>query len=61
MKKIAMILNGSVYNIAAWDGLSVWLPGEQFTLVDVTDRPEIQIGWSFDGEFHPPVKSEDDA
>jgi hypothetical protein len=48
MKRIAMIANGIVENIAAWDGESTWSP-EGVTLVDITDLPDVQIGWLYDG------------
>ena len=37
MKKIAMIKNNVVENVIRWDGVSVWEPGDEWTLVDVTD------------------------
>jgi len=60
MKNIAMIQNGIVQNIAVWDGISIWNPGPQFTLVDVTNKLDINgnavsIEWSYDGNnFSPP-------
>lgn len=42
MRRIAIIENGKVVNIAVWDGVSVWNPDAQ--TVDVTNRPEVQIG-----------------
>lgn len=50
MKTIAMIRNGIVSNIAVWDGESAWNPGDEYTLVDITDRPEVHIGHSYDGQ-----------
>lgn len=37
MKRIALIKNGIVQSIAVWDGTSLWNPGENFILIDVTD------------------------
>lgn len=37
MKKIAMIKNNIVENVVRWDGVSHWVPGDEWTLVDVTD------------------------
>jgi hypothetical protein len=47
MYRIAMILNDTVENIAAWDGLSAWQPAG-YTLVDVTDQPQVDIGSAYD-------------
>lgn len=53
MKKIAMIMNGIVENIALWDGSSDWHP-DDYTLVDVTDI-ECAIGWEYiNGGFVAP-------
>ncbi len=49
MHRIAMILNGIVENIAVWDGVSLWQP-EGFTLVDVTDQPQVSPGYRYDPE-----------
>ena len=57
MHKIAMILNGVVENIAVWDGVSQWQP-EGFTLVDVTEEPQVGMGYHYDagtGTFTPGV------
>src|SRR5882672_1899740 len=43
MKRIALIKNSFVENIALWDGESPWEP-EGYNLVDVTDSPEVAIG-----------------
>lgn len=48
MKLIAMIKNGVVLNIAEWDGVSVWNPGPEWTLVDVTGLM-VGIGYLYDG------------
>lgn len=57
MKRIAMIVNGMVANIAVWDGLSTWEPGG-FELIDITDNPlPISMNWLFDPAtqtFSPP-------
>lgn len=37
MRNIALVLDGIVVAIAVWDGESHWNPGEQYTLLDVTD------------------------
>jgi hypothetical protein len=59
MKRIAMIEDGQVVNIAMWDGETLWNVGDEFTLIDVTDRPEIGKEWSYDGStFFPPQQSE---
>lgn len=57
MKRIAMIVNGIVANIAVWDGVSAWEP-EGFELVDITEIPlPISLDWLFDAAtqtFSPP-------
>lgn len=56
MKRIAMVVNGVVENIAAWDGVATWNPGNQYTLVDVTAQRNVDIGWVYSsGNFTPPV------
>lgn len=48
MKRIAMIVNGLVANIAVWDGESIWEP-EGFALIDITDNPlPISPDWLYD-------------
>lgn len=55
MRRIAMIKDGVVQNIALWDGVSEWSP-EEFILVDVTDSPEVGPNFIYlDGEFSPPI------
>lgn len=55
MKRIAMIQNGIVQNIAVWDGISNWKP-EGYDLVDVTDLSQVDIGWAYDGKsFSQPI------
>lgn len=53
MKRMAMIKDGMVYDIAVWDGVSPWNPG--YLLVDVTDKPEVKIGDLYDGENFTPA------
>lgn len=53
MRRIAMIKNGVVQNIALWDGEAPWSP-EGFILVDVTT---LDVGPSYtylDGVFSQP-------
>jgi hypothetical protein len=53
MKRIAMIKNGIVQNIALWDGVSPWSP-EGFILVDVTNL-DVGPGFTYsNGVFTPP-------
>ena len=55
MKSIAMIQNNVVQNIAIWDGISLWKP-QNYILVDITNQPSVDIGWSYDGtSFSPPI------
>lgn len=56
MKRIAMIADGAVESVAAWDG-SPWDPG--CVLVDVTDQPAVGPGWLYDGAaFTAPAPAE---
>lgn len=56
MKRMAMLQNGVVENIAEWDGVAVWHPGLQYTLVDITSQPQVDIGWTYDGhQFSAPI------
>lgn len=50
MKRIAIIKNGSVSNIALWDGQDEWAVDADW-LVDVTDRPKAQIGSTYDQQI----------
>lgn len=60
-RRVAMIKDGVVWNIAVWDGTSNWNPGSVFKLVDVTDQPRCDIGWvDSGGELSPPVPSDQD-
>lgn len=57
-KRIAMIVNERVENIAAWDGTSTWEP-RGYQLVDITDRPEVVLGmYYYEGDFHTDPKPE---
>jgi hypothetical protein len=52
--QIALILDSVVINIAAWDGISTWNPGIQYTQVDVTTTrctggEPVDIGCTYDG------------
>ena len=58
MKKIAMIKNGVVENVSAWDIATPWNPGPEYTLVDCTDY-DVQIGDTYnanDLSFHRAAK-----
>lgn len=48
MKRIAMVKDGVVDNIAAWDGISDWNP-EGYQLIDISDKPSVDIGDLYDG------------
>lgn len=54
MKRIAMIVNGIVENIALWDGDDAWHPGNQYTLIDVTDLPCNPGDIYINGNFQAP-------
>lgn len=60
MKRMAMIQDGVVFNIAVWDGISTWDPG--VPVVDVTDMPQVDIGYLYDGQNFtaaPQIEPED--
>jgi hypothetical protein len=55
MQNIALIINGVVVNIALWDGISLWQP-QCDSIVDITNQPQVQIGWTYDGaNFNAPI------
>lgn len=43
MKRVALMKDGRVVNIALWDGIKTWNPGEDYQLVDVTENPEVVV------------------
>ena len=47
MKRIAMIKDNVVENISVWDGVTEWNPGPEWMLVDITDQPQVGIGWLY--------------
>lgn len=49
VKRIAIIKNGVVENIAVWDGVSPWNPPAD-SKVDITAKPDIVIGAAYDGK-----------
>lgn len=54
IKRIAMIKNGLVENVAIVEEGSDWAP-EGFELIDVTDQVEVGPGWAYaDGIFTAP-------
>lgn len=56
MKRYAYITNGTISNVILWDGESYYDPGTHVTLINIDDRQEVQIGWSYDGSnFTAPV------
>lgn len=59
MRTIAMLMNNIVINIAIWDGVSQWNPGNQYTLIDVTHTiPQPGPGWTYNGtSFTPPASN----
>ncbi len=62
MKRMALIANSVVENIALWDGESPWEP-EGYILIDVSVQPAVAIGDGWDesnGVFISPVLSEPD-
>ena len=56
IKRIAIIENGVVVNVALWDGVTTW--NQQGT--DVTDQPQVGPGWTYDGaDFTAPPRPAD--
>jgi hypothetical protein len=46
MKQIALIENGVIINVAAWDGVSPWTP-TGYIEVNITNyNPQPGIGWT---------------
>lgn len=62
MHIVAMIINGIVVNLAVWDGITPWNPGDEYTLVDIMDNSNgVGIGWSYGGDgFMDPIPQGDD-
>ena len=57
--RYAIIKDGVVENVIAWDGEAAYDPGEGFEAVRTDDA---QIGWTYDGEaFTPPVPAPSEA
>ena len=54
MRKFAIILDGIVENVAIWDGVTPWNPGDEYTIVEVTDI-FCDIGYIYNenGFFNP--------
>lgn len=55
VRRYAVIADGIVVNVALWDGVTEWTPGDNLLVVQ---SDTAQIGWSYvDGEFvaPPPV------
>lgn len=49
-----MIKNNVVENVIRWDGVSVWEPGHEWTLVDVTDaKYTIGCGYLYNPMLEP--------
>lgn len=38
LKRVAIVKNNIVTNVAVWDGVSPWNPGADATLIDITDE-----------------------
>ena len=57
MKRIALINNGVVENVALWDGITAWNP-EGFLLIDITDNPDVDKGWLYDGNNFQRVENQ---
>jgi len=54
MKKIVMIKNNVVENLIKWDGVSHWVPGDEWTLVDVTEANyPIGVGYLYNPMLEP--------
>lgn len=55
MKRWAVISDGIVRNIIAWDGVSEWSPPNiEDIVIEIEDKP-VSIGWIYNGsEFIDP-------
>lgn len=50
----ALIKNGVVENMIEWDGVTEYVPGEDYELIQA-DNQEVMIGYIFDGKkFNSP-------
>lgn len=43
---MAMIQDGVIQNVAVWDDVSPWNPGDQYKLIDITLQPQLGIGYT---------------
>lgn len=50
IRTYAIVENGVVANIVAWDGESEWMPPEGSTVGLIPNGSEVGIGYSFDGK-----------
>lgn len=58
-KRIAIIKDGVVVNVAVWDGVTPWSPGPEFDFMDLAGFPDASIGWHYaNGEFWAPEPQE---
>lgn len=58
---MAIIKNNVVQNVAMWDGVSAWSPGEEYLLIDVTNKkcdPD-DLYNPEDGSFARPAQDDD--
>lgn len=60
--RIAQILHNKAHWIFEADEMPAWPPdpdGNPIVLLDITDQPEVQEGWDYDGEtFTAPAEPE---
>ena len=53
----ALVKNGIVENMIEWDGVTDYVPGEGYELIQA-DNQELMIGYMFDGKkSNPPEDS----
>lgn len=54
MNKYAIVINGTVVNVALWDGETDWQPDGEFIQLD--DDSRVGPGWAYvEGTFVEPV------
>jgi len=54
----AIIEGGVVVNVIFWDGKSEWSPPSGSSIEDISQTPQVSIGWTWNGSaFSAPATS----
>lgn len=60
MQTMALILDGVVVNLAIWNAYAEWNPGDEYTVVNVTEIDGVMVGSLYiDGQFYAPPAIEE--